>query len=83
MEKRTPYRPKHLEAANNEVEKGNIIMAGAYPDSPYGAVFVFSPKSDRNSIEAFVKKDPYFLNQLVKEYCIREWMVPVLTPKLK
>lgn len=74
-ERRTPFRPAHLAAANQMLSEGKLLMAGAFANPLDGATFVF--KATREEVEAFVENDPYVLNGLVPGYRIREWTVVI------
>eukprot|EP00803_Ostreobium_quekettii_P006076 evm.model.scf_554.6 EVM.evm.TU.scf_554.6 scf_554:74283-77515(+) len=67
LERRDPFRAKHLEQAQQEVEKGRILLAGACGDPVDGAVFVFQDMSPEE-IEEYVKRDPYVVNDLVPSW---------------
>lgn len=74
VERRTPYREKHLALVNQYVESGVLVLAGAFAEPVDGAVLVFKT-DNRAQVEAFAEKDPYVRNGLVTEWRIREWTV--------
>jgi uncharacterized protein len=74
LEKRDPYRAKHLEAANKMAEQSKLVMAGALTDPVDGAVFIFR-NVNLGEIEAYVAADPYVQNNLVTKHEIRPYMV--------
>ena len=76
VEKRAPFRPDHLALANEYLERGELLMAGAFADPVDGAAFVFTVE-DRARVEAFVAADPYVANGLVPSWRIREWTVVI------
>ena len=76
VEKRAPFRGDHLALANEYLERGELLMAGAFANPVDGAAFVFSVE-DRARVEAFVAADPYVANGLVPSWRIREWTVVV------
>ena len=75
MEKRTPFRPDHLELAKEYENRKDLILGGAF-NPPTGAALVFHVK-DESMVEEFAKKDPYVVNKLVTEYRIKPWTVVV------
>jgi uncharacterized protein len=74
IEKRVPFREAHLGLVGEYVERGEIILAGAYANPVDGAVLVFKVGSQAK-IEEFMKEDPYVNNGLVIGCQIREWTV--------
>ena len=75
LERRDPFRAAHIQGAKDAVASGEMKMAGALADPVDGAVFVFSPETPAERIEAFAKSDPYVVNGLVTEWKVRPWMV--------
>ena len=75
LEKRTPYRPEHIKLAE-DYNKSGIILSGGPFIPPTGAVFIFSA-DEKESVEAFVAKDPYVAAGLVTQYTIKEWNVVI------
>ena len=76
VEKRVPYREKHLTYANAAHARGDLIMAGALAEPADNAVLVF--KGDKPSIaEEFAKNDPYVINGLITEWKVRPWTVVI------
>lgn len=74
VEKRAPYRERHLAYAQEYVIRGELIMAGAFDDPVDGAALIFN--CDTSTIpEEFAKNDPYVINGLINEWSIREWNV--------
>jgi uncharacterized protein len=71
-EKRTPYRPEHLERITAEREAGHLLIAGAYGEGPDGGVFGFTGV-DRAHVAAFAEGDPYMQNALVTGHTIARW----------
>ena len=74
VEKRAPLREGHLGLAQGYLERGELLLAGAFTDPVDGALFVFT---NRGAAESFVRDDPYVLNGLVTGHRIREWNVVV------
>ena len=76
VEKRVPYRKKHLACANAAHARGDLIMAGALAEPADSAVLVF--KGDGPSVaEEFAKNDPYVINRLITEWKVRPWTVVI------
>ena len=76
VEKRVPYREKHLAYANAAHARGDLIMAGALAEPADRAVLVF--KGDGPSVaERFAKNDPYVINGLITEWKVRPWTVVI------
>jgi uncharacterized protein len=71
-ERRAPYRVEHLELAEQSVQRGDMILAGALADPIDGAVFLFQGSSPRVA-EAFAEADPYVRNGLVTKWRVRTW----------
>jgi uncharacterized protein YciI len=71
LEKRGPYRKEHLAKAQKLVDENIMILGGAYDPQTDGAVYIF--KSDYDTIERFVKADPYYRAGLIPKYRITEW----------
>lgn len=76
VERRTPFRSAHLALTKEYIERGELLLGGAYADPADGAALVFKVE-DRARIEAFVEGDPYVQNGLVTGWRIREWTVVV------
>ena len=76
VERRAPYREAHLKLAREALDRGELVMAGAFADPVDGAAFVFRT-AGAAPIEAFVKKDPYVAGGIVTRWRIRAWTVGV------
>jgi uncharacterized protein YciI len=72
LERRRPYREAHLTRIASERERGRIVMAGALGDPPSGAAFVFKGL-EPETIEEFVRGDPYVEAGLVTSWRIEPW----------
>ena len=76
VEKRAPHREEHLRLAGKALERGELVLGGAYADPVDGAVLVF--RCDEPSVvETFVANDPYVKNGIVTAWRIRPWTVVV------
>ncbi len=76
IERRAPYREAHLALAREWVQRGNLVLGGAFADPVDGAVLVFNVDG-REDVEEFVQKDPYVAGGLVTAWRIRPWTVVV------
>ncbi|CAL5223834.1 g6413 [Coccomyxa viridis] len=76
LEKRGPFREKHLELAGQKRDEGKIVLAGALTDPVDTALFIWKNAS-QEEIEQFVKDDVYVNNKLVTDWSIRPWMVMI------
>ena len=78
LEKRAPFREKHLELAQKLVDQGRCEAGGATAlvgeEAPTGALFVFS---DLEAAKELVQGDPYVSNGIVVSHTIQEWTVAV------
>jgi uncharacterized protein YciI len=78
IERRAPFREAHLGLAREAVERGELLLGGAFDEPVDGAALVF--RADGPSVvEAFVGRDPYVANGVVTRWRIRPWTVVVGT----
>jgi hypothetical protein len=75
VNRRTPFRPEHLELARQAKARGDLVMAGALADPP-GALLVFRSE-DAATPERFARADPYVVNGLVSAWRVRPWNVVI------
>ena len=75
-ERRVPFRADHLAHARRAVERGELVLGGAFADPVDGAVLLFRGKSPA-AAEAFAEADPYVRNGLVTRWRIRTWTTVV------
>ena len=76
INKRAPFREEHLRIANEAVEKGQLLLGGAFNNPVDGAALVFNT-DDRSIVENFAKNDPYVKNGLITDWKVREWTVVI------
>jgi uncharacterized protein YciI len=76
IERRAPYREAHLSVVKEYVDRGDVVLGGAFANPADGAAIVFRVEN-RSIVEEFVKRDPYVVNKLVTKWRIREWTVVV------
>jgi uncharacterized protein YciI len=72
LERRPEFRQQHLGLAQQALERGELVLAGALTEPVDGAVLVFRGDST-DVVKEFVKSDPYVTNGLVKAWRIRKW----------
>lgn len=76
MERRGAYRKEHLALAQNALQAGSLVMAGALADPPDRALLVFKADTAEVAVH-FAQNDPYVQNGLIKRWSVREWNVVV------
>ena len=76
VNRRAPYRERHLRLAREAHRRGELILGGALSEPADRALLVFRVP-DRSVIEEFAKKDPYVINGLVARWEIRPWTVVI------
>ncbi len=74
VERRAPFREAHLALARAALERGELVLGGAFADPVDGALLVFRV-DDAAKVEAFVKSDPYVEGGLVTSWRVRPWTV--------
>src|SRR5215472_7023322 len=70
--RRTAFRDLHLSYATAAVERGELLLAGAFANPVDGAVLLFNGKSNAVA-QQFAEHDPYVVNGLVTRWHVREW----------
>jgi uncharacterized protein YciI len=75
-ERRRPFREAHITHARQAVDRGELVLGGAFAAPIDGAVLLFRAESAAVA-ETFAKTDPYVLNGLVKHWRVREWTTVV------
>jgi uncharacterized protein YciI len=89
LEKRGPFRERHLELAKQLIAEGKCLSGGPTTPTttvgdkeqqatatvaPTGALFIFT---DKNAAKQFVDQDPYVSNGIVSGHVIEEWNIVV------
>lgn len=74
MERRQPYRAEHLKYGQAAVERGELILGGAYGDQVDGAMLVFLGDT-AGVAEDFAKHDPYVIHGVIQRWWVRPWTV--------
>ena len=75
-ERRKPFRAAHLAHARAAVERGEVVLGGAFANPIDGAVILFRGQSAA-AAEEFARNDPYVVNGVVRRWYIREWTTVV------
>jgi len=76
VERRAPFRDRHLAHARAAHERGELVLAGALADPADGAVLVF--RGDTAAVaEAFARDDPYVAEGVVTGWRVRAWTVVI------
>lgn len=75
-ERRLAFRAAHLAHARAAVERGELVLGGAYAQPVDGAVLLFRGESPAVA-EGFARADPYVVNGLVTRWRVREWTTVV------
>jgi len=70
--RRKPFRVAHLQHGKAAVERGELLLGGAYADPVDGAVLVFQGDSPEVA-ENFAKSDPYVVQGLIRRWWVRPW----------
>jgi uncharacterized protein len=73
---RLQYREAHLAYAKKSVERGELLLGGAFANPVDGAVLLFNANSSKVA-ETFAMNDPYVVNGLVIKWHVREWTTVV------
>lgn len=76
LERRGALRDAHLSKVCGALDRGELVLGGAYADPADGAMIVFSAGS-MSVAEDFAREDPYVLEGLVTRWWVREWTTVV------
>jgi uncharacterized protein len=76
LERRGALREAHLRHAKPALERGDLVLGGAFADPADGAMLLFTGNSP-NVAQEFAKADPYVRNGLVTRWWVREWTTVV------
>jgi uncharacterized protein YciI len=77
-ERRKLFRAAHLAHARAAVERGDVVLGGAFANPMDGAVIRFRGQSSA-AAEQFARNDPYVVNGVVRRWHVREWTTVVGT----
>lgn len=74
--RRAAFRQEHLRHAQAAVQRGELVLGGAFNDPVDRALLVFRGP-DRLVAEEFARADPYVTNGLVTRWDVRSWTVVI------
>jgi uncharacterized protein YciI len=76
LERRASVRAAHMEHVKPYLERGELVLGGAFANPADGAVILF--RSDGPEVaERFAQADPYVEAGLVTDWFVREWTTVV------
>lgn len=76
LERRGQLRGAHMDHVQPYLERGELVLGGAFADPADGAVILF--RAERPDVaEGFARADPYVHGGLVTEWWVREWTTVV------
>ncbi|MBK8903207.1 MAG: YciI family protein [Anaerolineaceae bacterium] len=78
LERRPEFRTEHLQLAQAAMERGELVLGGAFSGPADKALLVFRAEAAL-VVEDFVNNDPYVQNGLVARWEIRPWTVVIGT----
>ena len=73
LERRDPYRERHLANIREGKDAGRIVMAGPLGGQPPTSAAIVFGDVERDEVEAFVEADPYVQAGLVTAWRIEPW----------
>jgi uncharacterized protein len=76
VERRKPYRDEHLALARAAVDRGELVLGGAYADPADGGLLLFNGDSP-DVATRFAEADPYVRSGIVKRWWVRKWTTVV------
>ena len=76
LERRGEFRPLHFAHAQAFVDRGELLVAGAFAEPADGAVLAFAT-DDEAVVEGFAANDPYVKNGLVTSWRVRRWVMVI------
>jgi uncharacterized protein YciI len=75
-QRRAPLRAAHLQKGWEAVQRGELLLGGAFAGPVDGAVLLFQGSSPAVA-EAFAADDPYVTHGLVTRWWVRPWTTVV------
>lgn len=76
LTRRGEYRAEHLSLAWQFADRGELLLGGALGDPVDATVLLFRCDSPE-TVERFVKRDPYVAHGLVASWRVRPWTTVV------
>ncbi|MFC9352589.1 YciI-like protein [Arthrobacter sp. NPDC057013] len=77
LQSREKYRPDHLKAAWEAVERGELLLGGAIGDGPFSGLLIFTGENALEAARAFAAADPYVIGGVVTSWTARLWTTVV------
>ncbi|MFE8886837.1 YciI-like protein [Pseudarthrobacter enclensis] len=77
LETREQYRPVHLKAAWEAVERGELLLGGAIGEGPLRGLLIFTGENPVEAAKAFATADPYVAGGVVTSWTARPWTTVV------
>lgn len=71
------YRPVHLKAAWEAVERGELLLGGAVGEGPFTGLLIFTGDNALEAAKAFAAADPYVAGGVVTSWTARPWTTVV------
>ena len=78
IRRRAPFREAHLAHIQRYLDRGELVLGGAFDNPVNGAALAFRT-SDRTVVETFARNDPYVGNGIVTAWRVKDWNVVVGT----
>ena len=76
LERRAAVREAHMEHVKPYLERGELVLGGAFANPADGAVILFESETSETA-EQFAENDPYLAQGLVTNWHVREWTTVV------
>lgn len=79
VNRRAPHREAHLAYARSLLERGVLVMGGAFAD-PVDAALLICRAASREEVWGYLADDPYVRAGLWPSITVREWTVVIGAP---
>ena len=76
LERRSAVRNAHMTHVQPYLERGELVLGGAFANPADGAVILFRSETSEVA-ERFAEDDPYVEQRLVTSWRVREWTTVV------
>ena len=76
LERRSTVRAEHMAHVQPYLERGELVLGGAFANPADGAVILFRSETSEVA-ERFAAEDPYVEQGLVTDWRVREWTTVV------
>ncbi|NUU32688.1 YciI-like protein [Arthrobacter sp. C9C5] len=77
LQTRAKFRPDHLKAAWEAVERGDLWLGGAVGEGPFTGLLIFTGENALEAARAFAAVDPYVTGGVVTSWTARPWTTVV------